>query len=172
MENRNFYNQILTEHNLHPEHKHDLADANLVLEGVNPSCGDDIVLKLKVEDGVITDGAFVGDGCAISQASADITAGPDHRRKERRCPAPGRAVPKDDQRLHYRGGNGGAGRGSGAARCGPHARQKSNALCWVGTPWKKCLTWTSSKTQSSKSQKNKKTGDGSLYRMNEIGDTL
>ena len=72
MENRNFYNQILTEHNLHPEHKHDLADANLVLEGVNPSCGDDIVLKLKVEDGVITDGAFVGDGCAISQATADI----------------------------------------------------------------------------------------------------
>ena len=44
----------------------------MVLEGVNPSCGDDIVLKLKVEDGVITDGAFVGDGCAISQASADI----------------------------------------------------------------------------------------------------
>ena len=75
MENRNFYNQILTEHNLHPEHKHDLADANLVLEGVNPSCGDDIVLKLKVEDGVITDGAFVGDGCAISQASADIMLG-------------------------------------------------------------------------------------------------
>ena len=72
MENRNFYNQILTEHNLHPEHKQDLADANLVLEGVNPSFGDDIVLKLKVEDGVITDGAFVGDGCAISQASADI----------------------------------------------------------------------------------------------------
>ena len=72
MENRSFYNQILTEHNLHPEHKHDLADANLVLEGVNPSCGDDIVLKLKVEDDVITDGAFVGDGCAISQASADI----------------------------------------------------------------------------------------------------
>ena len=72
MENRNFYNQILTEHNLHPEHKHDLPDADLVLEGVNPSCGDDIVLKLKVEDGVITDGAFVGDGCAISQASASL----------------------------------------------------------------------------------------------------
>lgn len=75
MENRNFYNQILTEHNLHPEHKHDLADANLVLEGVNPSCGDDIVLKLKTDGDVITDGAFVGDGCAISQASADIMLG-------------------------------------------------------------------------------------------------
>ena len=72
MAGRSFYNEILTEHNLHPEHKHDLPDANLVLEGVNPSCGDDIWLKLKVEDGIIQDGAFLGDGCAISQASADI----------------------------------------------------------------------------------------------------
>ena len=75
MENRSFYNEILTEHNLRPEFKHDHPDANIVLEGVNPSCGDDIWLKLKVEDGVITDGAFVGDGCAISQASADIMLG-------------------------------------------------------------------------------------------------
>lgn len=72
MENRSFYNEILTEHNLRPAHKHDLPDANLVLEGVNPSCGDDIWLKLKVEDGVIRAGAFVGDGCAVSQASADM----------------------------------------------------------------------------------------------------
>ena len=72
MENKTFYNEILTEHNLHPYHKHKLADANLVLEGVNPSCGDDIWLELKVEDGVVVDGAFEGDGCAISQASADM----------------------------------------------------------------------------------------------------
>ena len=72
MPSNTFYNEILIEHNLHPEHKHDLPDANLVLEGVNPSCGDDIWLKLKVEDGVITDGAFVGDGCAVSQSSADM----------------------------------------------------------------------------------------------------
>ena len=69
MENKTFYNEILTEHNLHPYHKHKLEDANLVLEGVNPSCGDDIFLELKVEDGVVVDGAFEGDGCAISQAS-------------------------------------------------------------------------------------------------------
>ena len=67
-----FYNEILIEHNLHPTHKHELPDANLVLEGVNPSCGDDIWLKLKVENDEIVDGAFVGDGCAISQASADM----------------------------------------------------------------------------------------------------
>ena len=72
MARNSFYNEILTEHNIRPEHKHDLPDANIVLEGVNPSCGDDIWLKLKVENGVVEDGAFVGDGCAISQASADI----------------------------------------------------------------------------------------------------
>ena len=60
MENKTFYNEILTEHNLHPYHKHKLEDANLVLEGVNPSCGDDIFLELKVEDGVVVDGAFEG----------------------------------------------------------------------------------------------------------------
>ncbi len=75
MENRSFYNEILTEHNVRPEFKHDLPDADIVLEGVNPSCGDDIFLKLKVEDDMIADGAFVGDGCAISQASADIMLG-------------------------------------------------------------------------------------------------
>ena len=75
MENRSFYNEILTEHNIHPEFKHDLPDADIVLEGVNPSCGDDIWLKLKLDGDKIVDGAFVGDGCAISQASADIMLG-------------------------------------------------------------------------------------------------
>ncbi len=72
MENRTFYNEILTEHNARPAHKRALAGECFSLEGVNPSCGDDITLSLKVEDGVIVDGAFAGDGCAISQASADI----------------------------------------------------------------------------------------------------
>ena len=72
MGSNTFYNEILTDHNLHPGHKHELPDADMVLEGVNPSCGDDIWLQLKVEDGVITKAAFKGDGCAISQASADM----------------------------------------------------------------------------------------------------
>ena len=50
MNNRTFYNEVLTDHNRYPGHKEKLADANLVLEGVNPSCGDDIVLQLRVED--------------------------------------------------------------------------------------------------------------------------
>ena len=57
MENRGFYNEILTEHNIRPEFKHDLPDADIVLEGVNPSCGDDIFLKLKM-DGEVMDVLF------------------------------------------------------------------------------------------------------------------
>lgn len=72
MENRTFYHEILIDHNMHPAHKHPLTGAGLELEGVNPSCGDDIVLRLKIEDGRITDGAFEGSGCAVSQASADM----------------------------------------------------------------------------------------------------
>ena len=70
METKNFYNEILTEHNMHPEFKHDLSDADIVLDGVNP-----IQLKLKTDGDTIVDGAFVGDGCAISQASTDIMLG-------------------------------------------------------------------------------------------------
>ena len=75
MENRNFYNEILTEHNMHPDFKHDIEGADIVLDGINPSCGDEIQLKLKTDGDIITDGAFVGDGCAISQASTDIMLG-------------------------------------------------------------------------------------------------
>ena len=75
MENRNFYNEILTEHNMHPDFKLDIEDADIVLDGINPSCGDEIQLKLKTDGDIITDGAFVGDGCAISQASTDIMLG-------------------------------------------------------------------------------------------------
>lgn len=67
-----FYREIINDHNLRPSHKRPLADADLELRGVNPSCGDDITLRLKISDGIITDGAYTGDGCAISQASADI----------------------------------------------------------------------------------------------------
>lgn len=67
-----FYREIINDHNLRPAHKHELENPDYELRGVNPSCGDDITLKLKVTDGTVVDGAYVGDGCAISQASADM----------------------------------------------------------------------------------------------------
>ena len=68
----NLYNEILTEHNLHPENKFDLEDATHKEHGINPSCGDEITLSIKLENGIIKDAAFQGSGCAISQASTDI----------------------------------------------------------------------------------------------------
>ena len=73
MEIKQLYREIVNEHNLNPVHKGVMEALTLKLRGVNPSCGDDITLELNVsDDGIITDGAFHGDGCAISQASADM----------------------------------------------------------------------------------------------------
>ena len=70
----NIYTAALMEHNAHPDYKYDLENATDELEGVNPSCGDELVLKLRVENGVIEEAAFTGHGCAVSQASADMMA--------------------------------------------------------------------------------------------------
>lgn len=72
MELKQLYREIVNEHNLHPVHKRPIENPDLVLRGVNPSCGDDITLSLKIKDGVIEDGGYEGSGCAISQASVDM----------------------------------------------------------------------------------------------------
>ena len=68
----NLYNEILTEHNLHPNNKCSLADATHHQHGINPNCGDEITLSLKLNNNIIEDASFQGSGCAISQASTDI----------------------------------------------------------------------------------------------------
>lgn len=72
MELKELYREILNEHNINPGHKDSLPDATLSLQGVNPSCGDNITLNLKTDSSIITDGSFTGSGCAISQASVDM----------------------------------------------------------------------------------------------------
>lgn len=68
------YTAALMEHNAHPDYKYDMKDCTDEHEGVNPSCGDELVLKLRIKDGVIEEAAFTGHGCAVSQASADMMA--------------------------------------------------------------------------------------------------
>ena len=72
MDTKELYREILNEHNLNPSHKKDMEGATISLNGINPSCGDNITLNLKVEDGIIVDGSFTGSGCAVSQASCDM----------------------------------------------------------------------------------------------------
>ena len=74
MELKQLYREIVNEHNLHPVNKKKIENPDLVLRGVNPSCGDDITLSLKLKDGVITEAGYEGSGCAISQASVDMMA--------------------------------------------------------------------------------------------------
>ena len=134
MENRSFYNEILTEHNIHPEFKHDLPNADIVLEGVNPSCGDHIWLKLKTDGDKITDGAFVGDGCAISQASADIMLGMVIGQPKEK------ALQMADTFMRMIKGEASEAGGSTVWKkprpCGifPICPPGSSALCWAGAP--------------------------------------
>lgn len=73
MDLKQIYREIVNEHNLHPGHKQELIRPRYTQRGVNPTCGDDITLQLEVDDeGRITDAAFSGAGCAVSQASTDI----------------------------------------------------------------------------------------------------
>ena len=62
------------EHNSHPDYKYEMDAPTHSHEGINPSCGDELTLQLRVENGVIEEASFTGHGCAISQASADIMA--------------------------------------------------------------------------------------------------
>ena len=62
------------EHNSHPDYKYEMDAPTHTHDGINPSCGDELTLSLRVENGVIVEAAFTGHGCAISQASADIMA--------------------------------------------------------------------------------------------------
>lgn len=75
MDTKELYREILNEHNINPTHKINMENPTFCLEGVNPSCGDQITLQLKVnDDGKISDASFIGSGCAISQASTDMMA--------------------------------------------------------------------------------------------------
>jgi nitrogen fixation NifU-like protein len=66
------YTELIMEHNKNSRNKHSLEDADLSEHGHNPSCGDDITLELKFDGDIISEAAFTGSGCAISQASTSI----------------------------------------------------------------------------------------------------
>lgn len=74
MANNGIYTAALMEHNAHPDYKYQMEAPTASHDGINPSCGDELTLSLRVKDGVIEEAAFTGHGCAVSQASADMMA--------------------------------------------------------------------------------------------------
>jgi len=66
------YRENILEHSRSPRNKGHIADATMAHRELNHSCGDEIELYLKLEDGKLADVKFEGHGCAISQASVSL----------------------------------------------------------------------------------------------------
>src|SRR5258706_7600295 len=67
------YQEVILDHNRKPRNFQVLENANRYSHGVNPLCGDDYHLYLKVDEkGMIQEVGFQGQGCAISKSSASI----------------------------------------------------------------------------------------------------
>ncbi|MDO4778139.1 MAG: SUF system NifU family Fe-S cluster assembly protein [Tissierellia bacterium] len=72
MEINQIYTELIREHSNNKFNKRPLEGKTHSELGHNPSCGDEISLNLKIENGVIKDASYEGIGCAISQASASM----------------------------------------------------------------------------------------------------
>jgi len=70
---RELYEETILDHNRRPRNfQHKPTGANRYARGYNPLCGDELMLYLTVNNGVIEDLGFDGHGCAISTASASL----------------------------------------------------------------------------------------------------
>lgn len=66
------YQEMIIDHGRRPRNFFVLKDANSILEGFNPLCGDKLTLYLTEKNGIVENASFQGSGCAISMASASM----------------------------------------------------------------------------------------------------
>jgi nitrogen fixation NifU-like protein len=69
---RDLYQEVIVDHGKRPRNFRAIAPPAQVATGNNPLCGDRVQVYALVEDGVVRDLAFEGNGCAISTASASV----------------------------------------------------------------------------------------------------
>ena len=69
---KDLYQEIIVDHNRNPRNFGIIDNADKIIEGFNPLCGDKLKLYLKTEGQNIADISFDGSGCAISVASASL----------------------------------------------------------------------------------------------------
>ncbi len=69
---RELYQETILDHNKRPRNFREIPGASAKAVGHNPLCGDRVTVYLRLDDGKIADIAFVGQGCAISKASASL----------------------------------------------------------------------------------------------------
>ena len=66
------YRQVIMDHYKKPRNRGVLGDDSVTVDLNNPTCGDRIQLTMKVEDGIVQDAKFEGEGCSISMSSASM----------------------------------------------------------------------------------------------------
>lgn len=66
------YRQVIMDHYKYPRNRGALEGDALTVEMNNPTCGDRILLQMQVEDGIVKDVKFQGEGCSISMSSASM----------------------------------------------------------------------------------------------------
>ncbi len=66
------YRDLIVEHYRAPHNYRSLSSPTVSTEGMNPLCGDEVRLELRLDGERIAESAFTGHGCAISQASASM----------------------------------------------------------------------------------------------------
>ncbi len=66
------YREVILDHYSHPRNKGVANPADVIREGANPLCGDEIRVSLRLRNGIVEDVQFDGKGCSISQASASM----------------------------------------------------------------------------------------------------
>jgi nitrogen fixation NifU-like protein len=66
------YQEVVLDHSKRPRNFRAMEDATSSAQGFNPLCGDQLTLYLKMDGGVVKEVSFVGQGCAISRASASL----------------------------------------------------------------------------------------------------
>lgn len=69
---RSLYQEIIVDHNRRPRNFREIPDADRTANGDNPLCGDRLTVYVNVRGGVIREIGFLGNGCAISTASASL----------------------------------------------------------------------------------------------------
>jgi nitrogen fixation protein NifU and related proteins len=66
------YRDIIIDHYKHPQHQGLPDDFDAEIHHVNPTCGDEVTLRVRIADGTIKDLGWEGEGCSISQAATSV----------------------------------------------------------------------------------------------------
>lgn len=69
---QDLYREVILDHNRRPRNFGELEDADRIVKGVNPLCGDRMTLYVKLDGDTVQDIRFKGTGCAISVASSSL----------------------------------------------------------------------------------------------------